>query len=302
MPNTEQVIPNQNFPSKNSLNLAVIISWTTLTHAYAHPFGTAFNRYQIDRTKISTWNDVSKVIFLHQHNASWATKIKSLYLSFYSAGFYKLLARTFKYGGQPIVFECLESLMNEELTTKLGDKRKPLLQATAGAAIGVLELPFLHPLDTIKLKRQIGNNIPVLELIKQERWALYNGWALAGFKNILSLSTFFGVTAATKLMLEQKEGKATFFQTLLLSSTMGAVADALVTNPLSVIKKRRQVQSNLSAFSIFKESIRNEGISVLYRGAFFKAAQSVARKALPLAATQYVVDELTHKVEPCKPR
>ncbi|WP_131783184.1 MC/SLC25 family protein [Legionella gresilensis] len=303
MSKSETPAAAQNFPTKHVINFALVTSYTTIAHGFTYPFGTAFNRYQISKTKILSKEDFLNVVFLQQKPSSFWARINSLYPGFFSAGSYKLLSRVFKYCGQPLMFEFLNNQIGEKVQANFGDNSKPILQAAAGASIGILELPILHPIDTFKLQKQMGDTNSFLDSIKTKRWTLYNGWALAGFKNVLSLSTFFGVTSVTRLFIDGQGLNKSPLQTLLCASFVGAAADTLVTNPVSFIKKRRQVQkSNVSSFSIFKDAVKEEGVSVLYRGSFFKIAQTVARRAIPLALTQYLVEEYAKKPTQCSPK
>jgi hypothetical protein len=62
---------------------------------------------------------------------------------------YKVLQRTLRYGGQPVIFDWLQS------GSPPGEqfKKTLLTQALSGSAVGLLEVALL-PIDTLKIKHQ----------------------------------------------------------------------------------------------------------------------------------------------------
>lgn len=103
-------------------------------------------------------------------------------LSAFTRATHRILQRTYKFGGQPIVNAFLHrTFADNGRVAALSEKhRRCLLSAAAGSLIGVGEVAFL-PLDVLKIKMQtnraaVGNR-GVLAVLRGERLAdLYKGW------------------------------------------------------------------------------------------------------------------------------
>lgn len=278
----EQNIWSKSVNYLNSMDKAqLLFAWTSTGHLFSHPMSTAFNRYQVSKINAYSFSSLTSVIFGKNTPITFTGKMQSLYLGFFAAGVHKILSRFFKY----IMLPGTAKFVSD---AKIIDATNPaVFVGIAGAIIGVLEVPLMHPIETIKLKRQSGNNSPLLHLIRNERFGLYKGATLAACKNFLGLSIFFGMTEYTKQKLSDGNRKQITFEILFISAMAGAIAETLLTNPLDVIKKRTQLGAgNLSAFSVFKEAVKNEGARVLYRGSILKMCRAVTKKALPMAVMQ----------------
>ena len=144
---------------------------------------------------------------------------------------YKILQRTYKYGGQ--------SILNDHLT--LTDN-KSLNQAFTGALIGAGEVSLL-PLDVLKIRSQTNpdliKNKSIINIFKQEGMGLYKGSGVTILRNVPGSFALFGANSFTKnyIFNLENETKATFFQNF-VSSTLGALASITISSPMDVIKVR----------------------------------------------------------------
>jgi hypothetical protein len=112
---------------------------------------------------------LNDVIFKHAADAPLFTKYKSLFPGIGFAAGYKVLQRIYKFGGQPIVSDYLNSHpdISQAFTQTFGEKYgKSLISACAGSIIGIGEVALL-PLDALKIKVQTGT-VVTFDLIKSE--------------------------------------------------------------------------------------------------------------------------------------
>lgn len=93
---------------------------------------------------------------------------------------YKVSQRIYKFGGQPIVNDLLESHFGSNFQTFFGKKRgKLMMESLAGAMIGVGEVVLL-PFDVLKIKKQTNPKTlegrSTLEIFRHEKLGLYRGY------------------------------------------------------------------------------------------------------------------------------
>lgn len=225
-----------------------------------HPIDTLTKRLMFNTTSVNQ-NNFSKILFKENFNDTFVNKYKSLYTGAHFGMAYKILQRTYKYGGQ--------SILNDHLT--LTDN-KSLNQAFTGALIGAGEVSLL-PLDVLKIRSQTNpdliKNKSIINIFKQEGMGLYKGSGVTILRNVPGSFALFGTNSFTKnyIFNLENETKATFFQNF-VSSTLGALASITISSPMDVIKVRIQGNSsnNNSYLSIIKDMIKNEGFSSFFKG------------------------------------
>ena len=266
--------------------------------ALFHPVDTVAKRLMANKGAIS--GRVGEVIFRDAVNLSAFQKWSSLFPGVGFGGAYKVLQRTYKFGGQPVVFDYLRRNHSDTLSSR------PLQQAVAGSIMGIGEVVLL-PLDVLKIRMQTNPEslagkgvvqicewcpdapldrrtcmygcmyvcMPPLTTaagsVREEGFGLYRGigWTIA--RNAPGSFALFGGNSLCKQMMgldETMTGKATVLQNT-MASTGGAVASIAVAQPLDVVKTRVQNQGNVknpeSGVTVIANLLKTEG-----PGAFFK--------------------------------
>ena len=209
-------------------------------------------------------NNVSKIIFRNYYNQTFFTKYKSLYPGANFALGYKILQRTYKFGGQ--------SILNDIIVKKNSTKNEKILtQSISGAIIGAGEV-FLLPLDVLKIKMQTNPksiaNKGISRIIREEGMNLYKGTGMTILRNVPGSFALFGGNALAKDKLFKLEdySKATFFQNF-VSSTFGAISSITVSSPMDVIKTRLQAENTKkNGRELFKDIIKKEGPGAFLKG------------------------------------
>ena len=139
------------------------------------------------------------IIFKNTANAGVMTKAVSLFPGLGFAAGYKILQRTYKFGGQPFVNDQINSLCGGWFKRTFGEKSgRSLMQATAGSLIGVGEV-LLLPLDVLKIKAQtnpaaFGNHkgLGMAKLLWTEGRSLYAGAGATMMRNAPGSFALFG--------------------------------------------------------------------------------------------------------------
>ncbi|MBL6846608.1 MAG: hypothetical protein ISQ85_06895 [Planktomarina sp.] len=234
-----------------------------------HPVDTITKRLMYNKQIIKGSNfsekksNLNKILFKENYNLSFFSKYKSLYNGVNYALAYKILQRTYKYGGQ--------SILNEKLKKNIKTDNKVLIQSVSGAMIGAGEV-FLLPLDILKIKMQTNPNLlkdrSVFDIVKKERMNLYKGTGMTIMRNVPGSFALFGGNSLSKEYLFNLTdySKATFFQNF-ISSTLGAFCSITVSSPMDVIKTRIQADNNnYSSRQIVIDLIKKEGISSFFKG------------------------------------
>lgn len=128
-------------------------------------------------------------------------KATSLFPGLGFAAGYKVLQRTYKFGGQPFVNDQINTHAGGWFKKTFGEKTgRTLMQATAGSIIGVGEV-LLLPLDVLKIKAQtnpeaFGNRkgLGAAKLLWSEGRALYAGAGATMMRNAPGSFALFGTT------------------------------------------------------------------------------------------------------------
>lgn len=225
-----------------------------------HPVDTISKRLMYNTNNINRLN-YSHVLFKDHHDSTFINRYKSLYTGAKFALGYKILQRTYKYGGQSILYDYMDKFSNN----------KSLNHALSGAIIGAGEV-ILLPLDVLKIQMQTNaKNIvdkSFLYLVKKQGLGLYRGTGITVMRNVPGSFALFGGNSFMKdnIFKLENHNKATFIQNF-ISSTFGAICSITVSSPMDVIKTRIQSETNnMSPNKIIRDLIKKEGLGAFYRG------------------------------------
>ncbi|EEY15386.1 Mitochondrial GTP/GDP carrier protein 1 [Verticillium nonalfalfae] len=242
--------------------------------AVFHPVDTIAKRLMSNQTKITNAAELNKVVFRDTANAAAGRKFFSLFPGLGYAAGYKVLQRIYKYGGQPIARDYLDTHYGRDFEQAFGKKTgKAVMHSTAGSLIGIGEIVLL-PLDVLKIKRQTNPEAfrgrGVFKIVADEGFGLYRGWGWTAARNAPGSFALFGGSAFAKEFIFHLEdyNKASWFQNF-VASIAGASASLVVSAPLDVIKTRiqnRNFDNPEGGFKILSKMAKNEGLSSFFKG------------------------------------
>ncbi|CCI46516.1 unnamed protein product [Albugo candida] len=262
-----------------------------------HPVDTVAKRLMTNINKVTSIHDLSNVIFRDASEKPLIQRYRSLFPGLGFAAGYKVSQRIYKFGGQPIVKDYMANHHQKTFENVFGERNaKTMLHATAGSLIGVGEIVLL-PLDVLKIRAQTNPAAiagrGIIEIFKQERFALYRGAGWTAARNAPGSFALFGGSAVCKEYFFQLKNfsDATFFQNF-VASIFGASASILVAQPLDVIKTRvqsRPYNSPESGMSIVRNSIQQEGASALFKGLVPKLSVVGPKLVFSFAVAQHLI-------------
>jgi hypothetical protein len=225
-----------------------------------HPVDTISKRLMHNKSNINKKN-YSNILFKEHNTSNMINKYKSLYTGAKFATGYKVLQRTYKYGGQSILSDYFGKFSNNKL----------LNQAVSGAVIGAGEV-ILLPLDVLKIQMQTNakslTNKNFSHIVKEQGFGLYRGAGMTMMRNIPGSFALFGANSFMKEKVFRLENskQSTFFQNF-ISSTFGAFCSITVASPMDVIKTRIQAETKKkSSIKLITDLVKNEGIGAFFRG------------------------------------
>lgn len=163
--------------------------------------------------------------------------------------------------------------------------------ALGGIGTGAIQSLVLSPVELVKIRLQLqtrtakgsasikaGTHNGPLDVaratLKAEGWrGLYRGLTITVLRDAPAHGMYFWTYEFTREQLHpgcRKSGQESF-RTMLLAGGLAGVASWICSYPLDVIKTRIQAQSGPSLkysgiLDCFKQSVENEGFSVLWRG------------------------------------
>jgi len=197
-----------------------------------HPVDTTTKRLMNAKQPFTAiTNDFQKAITDRVKTA--ITDPKSNHISFYPgirwALSYKILQRTYKFGGQPIVESALESYCNTIDNNTFGRK------FISGSIMGIGEV-ILLPLDIYKIRNQTGS---------PDNGFSYRGLGPTITRNLIGSGALFSIPYLIKsLFPDQKESG---IQTIIANGA-GAIASLIFSHPFDVVKTRMQSNKNTGGF------------------------------------------------------
>lgn len=254
-----------------------------IARAIDYPFGVLVGRLIDHPEKIRSLQQLKIAALAESYNKSYSEQLLDFYRGFGMGEVRRVASRTFTYGFQPLTVNYISSF-------KLNEDAAPvtsvMIEAAAGGVTSLVKTALFYPLDTLKVRRQNGNQKPLKHIVQQEKFNLYQGLHLALLNKTLGSSILFGVNAAVLLLLgASNEKNATWLQ-IAIASNLAAASEALIINPLSVVQGRLQESEHpikISPISMFNTIVKEEGVSALYKGAVVSVITSFPKKALPLA-------------------
>lgn len=263
-----------------------------------HPLDTVVKRIQ--KSSQRTWQPGNSFVetvkqttqaanaIVFDYKKGLMQRIKSLYQGAGPAGLYKVVLRTYKFGTQPVLCGMLHDGCGQQTKNWMGDRGgNIMLQSISGGMIGATEVIML-PIDTIKVKMQTGQK-DILNIIKTERFNLYNGSSAAMVANALGSSVFFGVSAFVRELYGVSNPREAGFVINLVSATMGAIPAVLVSNAADVIRTRAQsTNGRVSSYSIFQKTIEQEGYRALAKGSLVRMFTATPKFAFTMTMSAYL--------------
>mmetsp|Transcript_14370 Transcript_14370/g.17753 ORF Transcript_14370/g.17753 Transcript_14370/m.17753 type:complete len:313 (+) Transcript_14370:382-1320(+) len=243
--------------------------------AMFHPVDTVAKRLMSNQKSYTlSVGNVNAIIFQEHANAGIFNKWKSLFPGIGFAAGYKILQRTYKFGGQPYMKEYVNNQCGKQMKETFGPTTgKTVTSAIAGSLMGIGEVALL-PLDVLKIKSQTNPEVlkgrGVVEIFMKEGRGLYRGATWTAARNAPGSFALFGGSAFIhhSVFGLDKTTDATFLQNF-AASISGAIASITVAAPLDVIKTRIQnkpFDAPESGVQIVRNLIRKEGFGAFFKG------------------------------------
>ena len=214
----------------------------------------------------------------------------------FAAG-YKILQRTYKFGGQPLVKDAIPK---QPFINAFGEQKGQVMaSAVAGSMMGVGEVALL-PLDVLKIKAQTNPEVlqgrGIASIFRKEGLKLYRGGCWTAARNAPgSFALFGGASAVHRGVFGLDEpSQATFGQNF-CASVGGAVASISVAQPLDVIKTRIQAasfDSKVPGTTILTNLIKKEGPGALLKGLSLKLVVVGPKLVFSFTVAQSVINLL----------
>jgi hypothetical protein len=240
-----------------------------------HPVDTVAKRLMSNQKTVEmNMTNVNQLIFREHANADFLNKYKSLFPGVGFAAGYKILQRTYKFGGQPYIKDLINQRYGPQLKEKFGSKTgKTLTSAVAGSIVGFGEIALL-PLDVLKIKSQTNPEVlkgrGVVDIFTNEGRNLYRGWSWTAARNVPGSFALFGGSALCHYgVFGLNDTKDASVLQNFAASIVGAVASITVAAPLDVVKTRiqnRPFDSPESGVTIIRNLVRNEGAGAFFKG------------------------------------
>lgn len=270
-----------------------------------HPLDTMAKRLISHTGKIGTptqskLSHLNTILFREGANASFTSKAWSLFPGLGFAAGYKVLQRTYKFGGQEAANDLLNSTSAHWFKHEFGEKNgKALMQACAGSLVGIGEIMLL-PLDVLKIKSQTGvlkdlSISSVFGFIRKNPQALYAGAGWTAARNAPGSFALFG---ANELMyqhvLKVDRNKATIRE-MMIASAVGSGLSILVSAPLDTIKTRiqnKEFGTKIGGLQVLKDMHRHEGLGALFKGLIPKMIVVGPKLMFSFSLSQYLIKHI----------
>jgi len=272
-------------PKKGESKAPFLIGAATsgvLEIAIFHPVDTVGKRLMTNREPIFTkersffqgLRAAHSIVLRDAAQKSIVGQFFSLYPGVGFGAVYKILQRTYKFAGQPIMRSALRAKYGDAVDKKLGKKSgRDMLNAFAGSLIGLGEVVLL-PFDTLKIRAQTNPDAlkgkGLYDIFVKEGGSLYRGWNWTACRNIPGSFLLFGVNSFIYTRVFGTTGpKDSPLHAIFMASACGAVASIVCTNPLDVIKTRvqsRAADDPRSGAVLVKDLLRDEGPTAFFKG------------------------------------
>lgn len=218
--------------------------------------------------------NASRTIFRNSYDLGLVGRWMSLFPGVSFGAVYKVLQRTYKYGGQPILKDWMQGKYGKNFDDTFGKKNgKDMLNATSGSIIGLGEIVLL-PLDALKIKAQTNPQVlqgrGIAEIFRTEGMALYRGWNWTAMRNMPGSFALFGANSFVYTRIFNTNGPkdSTAYQ-IFCASIAGGTTSICVSSPLDVIKTRiqnRAFDDPRSGGALVKDLVREEGAHAFFKG------------------------------------
>jgi len=271
--------------------------------AIFHPVDTVAKRLMSNTAAYAATDIVTleKIIFWENSGGSVIAKWSGLFPGVGVGAAYKVLQRTIKFGGQPIVKQALDEKIGHQFRSFFGKKSgNDLLHATSGSFIGFLEVSLL-PLDILKIKSQVNPNYLIRENLEGVSLrGLYAGWNWTAYRNMPGSFVLFGANSLAYSRLFGIEGPndASFYQ-IFVSSMCGGTGCILCSNPMDVIKTRIQNKpfgDKRGGMKYVGDLMKEEGPSAFFKGVIPKLMLVGPKLVFAFTVAQWLIAYLDNKV------
>lgn len=262
-----------------------------------HPLDTAAKRLQ-NHNSAKDFLPEAKNPIKKVYSILYPNPYDSLWSGYQAAVVYRVVASTATFGSQKQIQAYLMQEYGASISQVTGQQYQSVAtHALAGVVFAPIDVLFL-PFDRWKVLRQVNNTTPVLTLMQNEGRYVYTGSAVTCVRNCTSFPVMFGVSDwCQQSFLYQNT--IPFYQRV-ISSSVGAVAAVVVSNPTDVVKTRMQAFSYssflgkpLSARVIAAEIYQSEGMRGFARGIVPRLLSIAPR----LTFVKAVTEQLTPMVD-----
>lgn len=300
---------------KGSTTARIIGSSTSgvLEIAIFHPVDTVAKRLMSNtetlfgggRSTGESFTLLSKTIFAKAYDKGFFGRWMSLFPGVNFGVAYKVLQRTYKYGGQPMLKDFMKKHYGKNFESAFGKKGgKDMLNATSGSLIGLGEI-ILLPLDVLKIKAQTNPQSlagrGVVDIFRSEGMALYRGWNWTAARNMPGSFALFGANSLVYTRVFGTSGPAdsSVFQ-IFCASFFGGVSSIAISSPLDVIKTRIQNKSfddPRSGASLVKDLLKEEGPHAFFKGLTPKLGLIGPKLVFSFTVAQWLIAKIQKNLE-----
>lgn len=150
-------------------------------------------------------------------------------------------------------------------------------EVMSGATAGFCQVSATNPMEIVKLRLQLQSQLPLEQ--QKGMVAVVNELGIAGlYRGVLATwardipysMIFFPLYANAKVLLSDENGDTTMFANLCCGTLAGSTSAGIMT-PSDVVKTRFQQKGGLEKYgsigNCFKQTLKNEGVRALYKGA-----------------------------------
>jgi len=240
--------------------------------ALFHPVDTVAKRLMSNTASggATDLGSLNKVVFRENAGGTVFKKWGGLFPGVGFGAMYKVLQRTYKFGGQPIAKQAMDDRVGHHFRNVFGKKTgNDMLHATSGSLIGLGEIVLL-PLDILKIKAQVNPEYSIRQNLQGVGIReMYAGWNWTAFRNMPGSFVLFGANSLAYSRLFGIDGpkEAKFYQ-IFVASMCGGTCSILFSSPMDVIKTRIQNKpfgDKRGGMKYVADLMKEEG-----GGAFFK--------------------------------
>jgi len=268
-----------------------------------HPVDTLAKRLMSNTSAggASDWESLKKVVFKENVDKGLMRKWLGLFSGVGFGAVYKVLQRTYKFGGQPIAKQFMDIKVGHHFRNIFGNKTgNDMLHATSGSIIGLGEIVLL-PLDILKIKAQVNPQYSILENVKGVTVGdMYAGWRWTALRNLPGSFLLFGVNSLAYTRLFGIEGpwEAKFYQ-IFVASMCGGTCSILFSSPMDVIKTRIQNKpfgDERSGMKYVGALLKEEGPSAFFKGVIPKLGLIGPKLVFSFTIAQWLIAYLDDRL------